>query len=67
MTIAVYLFIVGQDLHPPGVILDNLNIPAGRGMFTTAPVNMGTGNWKYDWDTSLILGNLKPGNYTGMS
>ncbi len=63
-TIAVYLFVVGRDLDPRGVTLDNLNIPTGRGLFTTAPVNMNTGDWEYEWDTSVILGNLKPGNYT---
>ena len=63
-TIAVYLFLAGQDLDPQGVTLDNLNIPAGRGLFTTAPVNLDDGNWKYEWDTSVILGELKPGKYT---
>jgi hypothetical protein len=63
-TIAVYLFVVGHDLDPRGVTLDNLNIPTGRGLFTTAPVNMKTGDWEYKWDTSVILGELKPGNYT---
>ncbi|MFA7303907.1 MAG: hypothetical protein WC015_05320 [Methanoregula sp.] len=63
-TIAVYLYVKGQDLDPHGVILDNLNIPAGRGMFTTTPVNMGDGSWEYAWDTSVILGTLKPGRYT---
>jgi len=63
-TIAVYLYLVGQDLDPRGVILDNLNIPAGRGMFTTTPVNLENGNWEYSWDTSVILGKLKPGKYT---
>jgi hypothetical protein len=63
-TIAVYLFLVGQDLDSHGVTLDNLNIPAGRGMFTTAPVNLDNGSWKYEWDTSVILGELKPGKYT---
>ena len=63
-TIAVYLFVTGPDLDPRGVILDNLNIPAGRGLFTTAPVQMNTGCWTYTWDTSDILGTLKPGAYT---
>ncbi|MDO9550210.1 MAG: hypothetical protein Q7J03_04495 [Methanoregula sp.] len=63
-TIAVYLFVIGSDLDPRGVTLDNLNIPAGRGLFTTAPVNLGDGTWSYTWDTSVILGNLKPGTYT---
>jgi hypothetical protein len=63
-TIAVYLFVTGPDLEAGGVTLDNLNIPAGRGLFTTAPVHMENGTWSYSWDTSVILGTLKPGNYT---
>jgi hypothetical protein len=63
-TIAVYLFVVGPDLDNRGVTLDNLNIPAGRGLFTTAPVHMENGTWSYTWDTAVILGNLKPGTYT---
>lgn len=63
-TIAVYLFVTGPGLDPRGVALDNLNIPAGRGLFTTAPVNMENGTWTYTWDTSVILGTLKPGAYT---
>ena len=63
-TIAVFLFVTGEGLDPRGVALDNLNIPAGRGMFTTAPVRMSDGTWTYAWDTSVILGTLKPGRYT---
>jgi hypothetical protein len=63
-TIAVYLFVTGQDLDPRGVSLENLNIPAGRGLFTTAPVHMNDGSWSYEWDTSVIIGTLKPGNYS---
>jgi hypothetical protein len=63
-TIAVYLFVTGPDLDTRGVTLDNLNIPAGRGLFTTAPVHLGNGSWSYVWDTAVILGNLKPGTYT---
>jgi hypothetical protein len=63
-TIAVFLFVTGPDLDPRGVALDNLNIPAGRGMFTTAPVHLENGSWTYMWDTSIILGTLKPGKYT---
>jgi hypothetical protein len=63
-TIAVYLFVTGNGLDPSGVTLDNLDISAGKGLFTTAPVNMKNGNWSYSWDTSVILGTLKPGNYT---
>jgi hypothetical protein len=63
-TIAVYLFVTGPGLNPQGATLDNLNIPTGRGLFTTAPVNMANGSWSYSWDTSVILGTLEPGNYT---
>ena len=42
-TIAVYLFVIGPDLDTRGVTLDNLNIPAGRGLFTTAPVQLSDG------------------------
>ena len=63
-TIAVYLFVEGPDLDPRGVTLDNLNIAAGRGLFTTAPVQLTDGSWTYSWDTSVILGNMKPGVYT---
>jgi hypothetical protein len=63
-TIAVYLFVTGPELDPRGVTLDNLNIPTGRGMFTTAPVHLADGTWSYTWDTSVILGTLKPGIYT---
>jgi hypothetical protein len=63
-TIAVYLFVTGPGLDPRGVTLDNLNIQTGRGLFTTAPVNMENGSWSYVWDTSVIIGTLKPGQYT---
>jgi len=63
-TIAAYLFVTGPDIDPRGVTLDNLNIPAGRGLFTTAPVHLENGTWSYTWDTAVILGKLKPGTYT---
>ena len=63
-TIAVFLFLTGDNLDTRGVALDNLNIPAGRGMFTTAPVRIPDRLWTYTWDTSAIAGTLKPGNYT---
>jgi hypothetical protein len=63
-TIAVFLFLVGPDLDSRGVTLENVNVPAGRGLFTTAPVDMKDGTWQYAWDTSVILGNLNPGTYT---
>lgn len=63
-TIAVYLYVTSPDLDPRGVALENLNIAAGRGLFTTAPVKMSDGTWTYQWDTSIIIGNLKPGPYS---
>ncbi len=63
-TIAVYLYLTGPHLDPRGVALENLNIAAGRGLFTTAPVKMSEGTWTYEWDTAIIIGNLKPGMYT---
>jgi len=63
-TIAVYLFVAGPDLDSRGVTLENLNLPAGHGLFTTAPVDMNDGSWNYSWDTSIILGNMNPGTYT---
>jgi hypothetical protein len=63
-TIAVFLFVTGPDLDNRGVTLENLNSPAGRGLFTTAPVNLNDGTWEYIWDTSVILGTLKPGIHT---
>lgn len=63
-TIAVYLFVTGPGLDNRGVTLDNLDIPAGHGLFTTAPVHLENGTWSYTWDTAVILGDLKPGTYT---
>lgn len=63
-TIAVYLFVIGPGLDTRGVTLENLNIAAGRGLFTTAPVNLSDGSFSYHWDTSVILGTLEPGTYT---
>jgi hypothetical protein len=63
-TIAVFLFVTGPGLDPRGVTLENLNIPAGHGLFTTAPVNVSDGSWTYSWDTSGIIGPLDPGTYT---
>jgi len=63
-TIAVFLFVTGPGLDPRGTTLDNLNIPTGRGLVTTAPVYMNNGTWTYTWDTSVIIGTLRPGNYT---
>ena len=48
-TIAVYLFLTGPGLDPRGVTLENLNVPAGSGLFTTAPVNLSDGRWSYSW------------------
>lgn len=63
-TIAVYLYVTSPGLDPRGVALENLNIAAGHGLFTTAPVIMSDGTWSYEWDTSIITGTLKPGTYS---
>ncbi|PKL63983.1 MAG: hypothetical protein CVV32_11165 [Methanomicrobiales archaeon HGW-Methanomicrobiales-3] len=63
-TIAVYLYVTSPELDPRGVALENLNIAAGHGLFTTAPVKMSDGTWSYEWDTSIIAGNLNPGTYS---
>jgi len=62
-TIAVYLFLIGPGLDPRGVTLENLNLPAGQGYFTSARVS-GDGSWEYEWNTGFIAGRLKPGMYT---
>lgn len=62
-TIAVYLFLIGPELDARGVTLENLNLPAGQGYFTSARVS-GDGSWAYEWNTGIIAGRLKPGTYT---
>ncbi|HUU75114.1 MAG TPA: hypothetical protein VMW63_03385 [Methanoregulaceae archaeon] len=62
-TIAVYLFLMGPGLDNRGVTLENLNLPAGQGYFTSAHVN-GDGSWVYEWNTAFIAGRLQPGNYS---
>jgi hypothetical protein len=62
-TIAVYLFLIGPELDPRGVTLENLNLPAGQGYFTSARVSA-DGSWEYEWNTGLIAGRLIPGTYT---
>ena len=61
--IAVFLFVVGQGLDRRGVCLENLNLPAGHGYFTSAHVNP-DGTWEYEWDTGYLAGRLMPGTYT---
>ena len=62
-TIAVYLFLMGPELDTRGVTLENLNLPAGQGYFTSARVS-GDSSWEYEWNTGHIAGRLKPGTYT---
>jgi hypothetical protein len=61
--IAVYLFVTGPGLDARGVCLENLNLPAGQGYFTSARV-MPDGTWRYEWDTAYTAGRLDPGTYT---
>jgi hypothetical protein len=61
--IAVYLLIVGPGLDARGVCLENLNLPAGQGYFTSARVKP-DGTWRYEWNTAYVAGNLQPGTYT---
>ncbi len=61
--IAVYLFVTGPGLDARGVCLENLNLPAGQGYFTSAFVNP-DGTWHYAWNTAFLSGRLVPGTYT---
>ncbi len=61
--IAVYLFVTGPGLDTRGVCLENLNLPAGQGYFTSAFVNP-DGTWHYAWNTAFLTGRLMPGTYT---
>jgi hypothetical protein len=61
--IAVFLFVAGPGLDRRGVCLENLNLPAGHGYFTSAHVNP-DGTWEYEWDTGYLAGRLMPGTYT---
>jgi len=62
-TIAVFLLLSGPGLDKRGVCLENLNLPAGHGYFTSAYVNP-DGTWRYIWDTRYLAGRLIPGTYT---
>jgi len=62
-TIAVYLFLMGPGLDTRGVTLENLNLPAGHGYFTSAHVT-DDGSWVYEWNTAFIAGRIEPGTYT---
>jgi hypothetical protein len=61
--IAVFLFVTGPGLDRRGVCLENLNLPAGYGYFTSAHVNP-DGTWRYVWNTAYLAGRLMPGTYT---
>ncbi len=62
-TIAVYLMVTGPGLDPLGVTMENLNLPAGQGYFSSAHVGPG-GDWEYEWNTGFMVGSLHPGTYT---
>lgn len=62
-TIAVYLFLVGPGLDGRGVTLENINLPAGQGYFTSAHVR-NDDSWVYEWNTAFIAGRLEPGTYS---
>lgn len=62
-TIAVYLLVTGPGLDPLGVTMENLNLPAGQGYFSSAHVGPG-GHWEYEWNTGYMVGSLHPGTYT---
>jgi hypothetical protein len=61
--LAVYLIVIGPGLDARGVCLENLNLPAGQGYFTSARVKP-DGTWQYEWNTAYIAGRLEPGTYT---
>jgi hypothetical protein len=62
-TIAIYLMLSGPGLDRRGVTLENINLPAGQGYFTSAHVSP-DGSWMYEWDTAFIAGTLEPVTYT---
>ena len=43
--------------------MENLNLPAGQGYFSSAHVGPG-GHWEYEWNTGYMVGSLHPGTYT---
>jgi hypothetical protein len=59
----VYLLVTGPGLDPLGVTMENLNLPAGQGYFTSAHVGSG-GQWEYEWNTGYMVGTLHPGTNT---
>lgn len=60
--IAAYLFVTGPGLDRAGVTLENLNLKAGYGHFTSAFVHP-DGTFAYEWNTAFIAGRLVPGTY----
>lgn len=62
-TIAIYLILSGPGLDRRGVTLENVNLPAGQGYFTSAHVSP-DGTWMYEWNTAFIAGTLEPVTYT---
>ena len=61
--IAIYLVLSGPGLDRRGVTLENINLPAGQGYFTSAHVSP-DGTWMYEWNTAFIAGTLEPVTYT---
>jgi hypothetical protein len=61
-TIAVYLFVTGPGLNRAGVTLENLQLPAGSGYFTSAYVHP-DGRFEYEWNTGFVVGRLVPATY----
>ncbi len=61
-SIAVFLFVTGEGLDPAGVTMENLNLPAGSGHFSSAFVHP-DGKFIFEWDTAFSVGPLFPGTY----
>lgn len=61
-TIAVYLFVTGPGLNRAGATLENLQLKAGSGYFTSAFVHP-DGTFEFEWNTAFIVGHLVPGTY----
>lgn len=61
-TIAVYLFVTGPGLNRAGATLENLQLAAGSGYFTSAYVHP-DGRFEYEWNTGFIVGRLLPATY----
>lgn len=60
--IAAYLFVTGPGLDRAGVTLENLNLKAGLGHFTSVFVHP-DGTFAYEWNTAFTAGHFIPGTY----